>query len=114
MKFHNLVVTGVISALLLTGSMAVAQGKKGTRVSPQGLINKYGFDSWNLESSKCRVISKAMIRRFRSCVNQGTRKTAEGRFTQFKCKKADKSEVLIYHSRNVCARQYHSMYLEGF
>ena len=114
MKLQKIMMTGVLAGLLLGSTSLDAQGKKGARVSPQGLINKYGFDSWNLESSRCKVISKAMTRRFKSCVNQGTRKTAEGQFTQYKCRKADKSEVLIYHSKNICSRQYHSMYLESF
>ena len=115
MSMHKSLISGVMAGLLIvSGSLCAETGKKETRVSPQGLINKFGFDSWNLETSRCKAISKAMTKRFKSCINQGTRKTAEGRYTQFKCKRADKSEVLIYQTRHICAQQYHTMYLESF
>ena len=115
MSMNKKLISGLMAGLLVISTSLVAKDiSKQTRVSPQGLINAYGFDSWNLEKSKCHKISKAMTKRFKFCINQGTRKTFEGQYTQFKCKKADKSEVLIYKTRNICAKQYHSMYLESF
>ncbi len=98
--------------LLLLASATNSQASE-KPIKPAALINKYGFDSWNLERSGCRPLSRNSIRRFKRCVAQGSRSTAAGRHVQYRCQTRDKTEILIYQSRRVCHKQHQAMYVEG-
>jgi len=104
----------IMLLLILILGFSLNSQAKDTYINPQNLINNYGFDSWNIEHSKCQVISKPLLSNFKKCTNQGPRKTAVGRYTQYRCQLKNKKQMLIYKSKTACAKQYHSMYIESF
>jgi len=83
-------------------------------VNPKQLINAYGFNTWNLENTSCQSISSEIVKQFKSCLNQGNKKTAYGNYTQYKCTLKNNKQMFLYKNKNICFRQYHSLYIEGF
>ena len=89
------------------------------KIKVNNVLNKYGFDSWVTEKTKCIKVNRSMSRKLTRCVSQGRRTEAlrkRRKVTQYKCRFKDKSkagELLIYQSRRICRRQLNSMFLEG-
>ncbi len=106
--------TRLVHCLLPLLLVFVTDSQAGGRpVKPTALINKFGFDSWNLERTACRPLSRTTVSRFKRCIAQGSRRTVAGNHVQYRCQTHDRTEVLIYQSRKVCRRQHQAMYVEG-
>ena len=108
-----------ILALLLLLVISAGSFAGDKKIKVKSVINKYGFDSWITESTKCVKVNRTLSRGLTRCVSQGHRPSAfrkKAKVRQYKCRFKDKSkagELLIYPSHQVCMRQLNSMYLEG-
>lgn len=110
MNARQKIILIILMVLSLVTSIGFSKEKK---VKSMQMINNFGFDTWNFNAPSCKKISKLMVKTFSQCVDQGTSKT-KGRFTQYKCKLKNKSEILIYAKKSICKKQYQSMYIEAY
>ena len=73
-------------------------------------VGSYGFD-WSIEPEKssCVKISKAMLKKFRSCDYDKNGSFGGSRSEMYKCEINAKTEYIVFQSKKICNSQLDTM-----
>jgi len=96
--------------ILLLISFSTPSLTRDKSIKPSKVINKYGFNSWNLD--KCNRVVKSHAKKLSLCIRQHHKHHSVGRYTQYKCKSKE-GEILIYRTAKICNQLLNSMHLEA-
>jgi hypothetical protein len=73
-------------------------------------VGSYGFD-WSIEPEKsaCVKISKAMLKKFRSCEFDKNGSLGGPRSEMYKCEINAKTDYIVFQSKKICNSQLNTM-----